>query len=157
MPLQELFGKRSKAAAVVGATTIAFVVAGPAPAAYAGPECGNLGCSSTVNDSGVGAVAYFNWCRSWDLTGASTTTQPTCSSGGAAQKTEWLSPGEHTPWDQDWDAFRVDAGWCYKVSFDIPGPINDDETYDRRGKSALYVKVGDEANAHIVRQSSSSC
>ncbi|SOD83260.1 hypothetical protein SAMN06272781_8089 [Streptomyces sp. 1222.2] len=59
--------------------------------------------------------------------------------------------------DQDWDAFRVDAGWCCRVSFDIPGPINDDETYDRRGKSALYVKVGDEANAHIVRQSSSSC
>ncbi|MFD9120894.1 hypothetical protein ACFU6M_03700 [Streptomyces bottropensis] len=43
------------------------------------------------------------------------------------------------------------------MSFDIPEPINDDETYDRRGKSALHVKVGDEANAHIVRQSSSSC
>ncbi len=94
-----------------------------------------------MNDNGVGAVACFNWCRSRDLTGTSTTTEPTCSS----------------PWDQDWDAFRVDAGWCYKVSFDIPEPINDDETYDRRGKSALYVKVGDEANAHIVRQSSSSC
>lgn len=38
MPLQERFSKRSKAVAVVGATAIAFVVAGPAPAAYAGPS-----------------------------------------------------------------------------------------------------------------------
>jgi hypothetical protein len=118
-----------------------------------GESCGVLGCSSVVNDSAFGATAWFNWCMGGG-TGASTTTLPTCDH----QKPFPLSPrGDHTPYDQDWDVLEVDAGWCFKVKFIVDFGTDFTRTYDRRGKSALYVKAADNADAHVQAQSSSSC
>jgi len=34
-----------------------------------------------------------------------------------AQKTYNLTGGGgHTPYNQDWDTFQVDAGWCYTTT-----------------------------------------
>lgn len=128
---------------------------GAAPAS-AGPSCGITGCSSTYNDSGVGATAYFNWCTGLG-TGDYTSEEPRCSDEDVAQDTRWLNPGDHTPDNQDWDAFRVDAGWCYRVDYRLGVFTDFSVTYNRRGLSAVYVKVGDPYDAHITRQSSTSC
>jgi hypothetical protein len=137
-----------------------FGVAGllfAATPASAGPSCTLGQCSSTYNDSNVGLTAYFNWCTPDMGTGDYTSGEPTCRDEGVAQKTTWVSPGQHTKSSEDWDAFRVDAGWCYRVDFKI-GPITDfSYTYDRRGAPAVWVKVGDTYDAHVKAQSSSVC
>jgi hypothetical protein len=158
-------------AVVVGAAAVLAAVAGPMPAAHAdtagnrrtaayaakGKDCSWVGCSSTVNKTGYAVTAYFNWCRAGDSTADWTKKEPTCTDDGAKQKKRILAANDHTPWDQDWDAFRVDAGWCYIVDFDLPGPANRHERYDRRGKSAVWVKVGDEADAYVTRQTLKPC
>ncbi|KUO09719.1 hypothetical protein [Streptomyces sp. DSM 15324] len=148
---------RVRSLVVVGALGAAAVL-GAAPTAQAGTGC-TLGlCSTTVNDSAYGVTAVFNWCRADDSTGDSTATEPRCSSDGVSQKTMNLTArGGHTPYNQDWDAFRVDAGWCYKVKFVRTGQRDFTRTYDRRGKTALWVKVGDNADAHVQDQGTASC
>lgn len=144
--------------AVVVAALGAAVVVGVAPNAQAGTGCTLTLCSTTVNDSAYGVTAYYNWCRGGDSTGDSTATEPKCASDGERQKTQNLTArGGHTAYNQDWDAFRVDAGWCYKVKFIRTGQPEFTRTYDRRGKSALWVKVADNADAHVLDQGTASC
>lgn len=129
------------------------------PSASADPGCAPVvgWCSSSVNDSAFSATALFNWCTGGS-TGDSTATRPTCSSGGVAQKTYSLSPrGGHTPYSEDWDTLQIDAGWCYRVKFVITAGTDFTRTYNRIGTSALYVKVADDADAHVQAQASSSC
>ncbi|MCT9930149.1 hypothetical protein N5079_07915 [Planotetraspora sp. A-T 1434] len=141
------------AAMLLGSTALAVL---PADAAFAGPSCTVAGCSTTFNDSPMEAWAYFNWCRKGDSTGAWTVSEPTCTSGGASQDTFYLDSGGHTPLGQDWDAFRVDAGWCYRVKFVVSFGSDFTRTYDRRGQSAAWVKVADNADAHILAQTNTS-
>ncbi|SFO04043.1 hypothetical protein SAMN04487980_104815 [Streptomyces sp. cf124] len=143
----------------VAVTAVAFVaVLGTGTTAHAGASCGVTGCSSSVNDTSVGATALKNWCRGGDSTGASTDKQPTCKSDDVPQKSMYLSPnGGHTPYREDWDTLRVDAGWCYKVRFIVDFGDDFNRTYDRRGLSAAYVKAADNADAHVIGQSTSSC
>ncbi|MDX3310917.1 hypothetical protein P1S61_17950 [Streptomyces sp. ME08-AFT2] len=143
---------------VVVAALGGTAVMGVAPNAQAGTGC-TLGlCSTTVNDSAYGVTAYFNWCRGGDSTGDSTATEPKCAPDGARQKSQNLTArGGHTPYNEDWDAFRVDAGWCYKVKFVRTGQSDFTRTYNRRGTSALWVKVGDNADAHVLDQGTASC
>ncbi|MFG2479732.1 hypothetical protein [Streptomyces fagopyri] len=149
--------RRSRAIAVTAALAAVFV-GGPAPAAFAGASCSIAGCSSQVNDSSLGATGLKNWCLGGNSTGDLTTTQPTCSSDGVAQKTYYLSSGGgHTPYSEDWDTLRIDAGYCYKVKFIIDLAPDFTRTYDRRNTSAAWVKSADNADAHVVGQSSSSC
>ncbi|MEV4383623.1 hypothetical protein [Streptosporangium sp. NPDC049644] len=125
-----------------------------APARVLGPSCSVLGCSSVVNDSNTVATALRNWCLSTGSTGTLTTTRPACGT----QSTYLLgSKGSHTPWDQDWDVLQVDAGWCYYVKFTLPGQPDNYTRYDRRGKSAGWVKVEDFSDAHVLGQSQTSC
>ncbi|MGW3111638.1 hypothetical protein [Streptomyces sp. NPDC001091] len=140
-------------------TAMAFVaVLGSATAANAGASCSIAGCSSSVNDTALGATALKNWCRGGDSTGAWTATQPTCKSDNVSQTTYYLSSGGgHTPYQEDWDTLRIDAGYCYKVKFIVDLGSDFTRTYDRRGTSAAYVKAADNADAHVVGQSSSSC
>jgi hypothetical protein len=141
------------------AISVGGLLGGAAAPAAADPGCAPIvgWCSTTVNDSSLFATALFNWCTGGN-TGDSTTTRPTCSSGGVAQKTFFLSAGGgHTPFNEDWDTFQVDAGWCYRVRFVITAGPDFTRTYDRRGTTALYVKVADDADAHIQAQSSTTC
>ncbi|MEU6242474.1 MULTISPECIES: hypothetical protein [unclassified Streptomyces] len=146
-----------RAAAAV--TAMAFIaVLGSATTASAGASCSIAGCSSSVNDTSLGATALKNWCRGGDSTGAWTATQPTCKSDNVAQTTYYLSSGGgHTPYSEDWDTLRIDAGWCYKVKFVIDLAPDFTKTYDRRGTTAAWVKAADNADAHVIGQSSSSC
>jgi hypothetical protein len=126
----------------------------PANVMPLGESCSALGCSSVVNDSSDYATALRNWCRDDDSTGDTTTTRPTCGN----QDTFSLSPrGGHTPYDADWDVLQVDAGWCYKVKFIIDLAPDKTKTYDRRGLPTIWVKAADNADAHVVGQSSTSC
>jgi hypothetical protein len=140
---------RAVAAMLLGATALAVL---PASAAHAGPNCSAAGCSTSFNDSPHEAWAYFNWCRDHDSSGASTDKEPTCG----AQNTYLIGSGGHTPFGQDWDAIRVDAGWCYRVKFVVSFGRDFTRSYDRRGQSALWVKVSDNADAHILTQTNSS-
>lgn len=149
-------GRRVRAACVVGALTLAAVASGTP--AYAGASCGITGCSSEVNDSAYSATALKNWCTSGGGTGDLTGTKPTCTVDNVQQTTYFLSSGGgHTPYKEDWDVLQIDAGWCYKVHFIVDFGSDFTKTYDRRGTSAGYVKVSDNADAHVQGQSTSGC
>ncbi|WP_217624553.1 hypothetical protein [Streptomyces sp. TRM64462] len=138
----------TKAVAVLAAGA-GLAVLSPAPQAYAGGSCSWAGCSQTYNYSGVYATAFRNWTCDWGTTGSWSTG---CFSGSSYG----LSNGAHTPNGEDWDVFRVDAGWCYLVELHAPAK-KWHVRYDRRGKSAAYVKVEDWGAAYIRGQSTSTC
>jgi hypothetical protein len=140
----------------VGAVAALAVLMAPAPAAHAGGSGCWFGCSSSKNETSTfGAAALFNWCWPNNETGDSTTTKPTCSSDGGPQKSYLLRPnGGHTPYDEDWDTLQIDAGWCYKVRFEIDFGRDFTQVYDQRGKPDLWVKVADNAHAHIFAMDS---
>jgi hypothetical protein len=139
------------AASLAAASTL--WIGGAASAKALDESCGSTGCSSSVNDSAYSATALFNWCGG-GTTGTLTTTRPTCGN----QKSMGLVPGGgHTPWNEDWDTLQIDGGWCYKVKFTLPAQPDNVTRYDRRGKSAAWVKVEDFSDAHVLAQSTSSC
>jgi hypothetical protein len=106
-------------------------------------------CSVTKNRSTLNVTAFKNWVCDWGSTGSTST-------GCAGAPTWTVRPGERTPSGQDWDVLRVDAGYCYKVAvFDVY--VNATRTYDRRGRSALFIKVGNTGTLTVLAQSSSSC
>jgi len=152
---------RRKLALIAGVAAAALaVLLGHAPAAHAdegvdGASCTG-GCSETVNQSAYSVLAFRNWCTSGS-TGSSTTTQPTCTVDGVAQQWSWISPGNQTPSGQDWDGFRVDAGWCYNVTFYSYIYGFSWRTYNRVGASHLYVKVSNDATAYVTAQRYGSC
>jgi hypothetical protein len=117
-----------------------------------------VGCSTSVNDTSIGTFAYRNWCWGGNSSGDWKDNLPDCVSDGVRQAPFYLNiNGGHTPRDQDWDVIRIDAGWCYKVFFNRLWVPSFTRTYDQRGRGTIYVKVGDEAVAHIKGQSTSSC
>jgi hypothetical protein len=141
------------AASVIAVTATSTAVLGSfAPAAHASGSCVlGIYCSTTVNLTSLGVLAVKNWTCGGYSNGDSSTG---CVDLGT---TRVLWQGDATPAGQDWDAFRVDAGWCYRVSFDA-GLTTYTRVYDRRGMSSpVYVKVSDDAEANIVGQSASSC
>ncbi|MDX3517826.1 hypothetical protein [Streptomyces scabiei] len=135
-----------------GAAMVALLVLSPAQQAYAGTSCTPvLGCSETYNYSGSLVLAVRDWTCKSGTTGSSNTG---CVSLG---NTRWLSNGYRTPSGQDWDAFKVDAGWCVLVEFQIPAK-KWHVTYDRRGRSTpVYVKVENFGTAYVRGQSTTSC
>ncbi|MFD6415154.1 hypothetical protein [Streptomyces sp. NPDC060194] len=143
----------------VAVTAMAFVaVLGSGTAAHAGASCDITGCSSSVNDTSLGATAFKNWCGSGSTGTLTENSLTSCKSGDVAQATYYLSAnGGHTPYREDWDTLRIDAGWCYKVRFIVDFGDDFNKTYDRRGKGAAYVKAANNADAHILGQSTSSC
>ncbi|GGJ67681.1 hypothetical protein [Streptomyces brasiliensis] len=75
-----------------------------APQASANDDC-YYGCSQTYNQSPYRVYAAKRWCNSKN---------GPCTDYNSYM---WLDPGSvgkptHTPLNQDWDTFRVDAGWC---------------------------------------------
>jgi hypothetical protein len=142
--------KKRGIAAAIGLVAVAVFLV-PAPTADASPSCGLLGCSTTANQSRTAVLAVRDWTCSYGTTGYAS---PGCVS---LSNTRWLSSGQWTPAGQDWDAFRVDAGWCYKVELFLPYK---DWTmyYDRSGMSTpIYVKVEDHGIAFVHDQKYGSC
>lgn len=147
-----------KSAAALAASAIAIVLFGPAPVAQAGASCSILGCSGTQNDSQYSITVYRHWCGGGNNADG-TTTKPTCKSDGVAQQEATRAPGTGTSPNVDWDVFRVDAGWCYKVRFKSPYHTDFDHTYNMSATTsvALYVKVSDDWRAHVMSQKYGSC
>ncbi|TKK89912.1 hypothetical protein FDA94_08540 [Herbidospora galbida] len=136
-------------AAVAGlAASAAFLV--PVSPAYAGGNC-SVVCGRVVNDSTTGITAFQHWTCSTGTTG-------TASTGCVASSpTMWLTTFASTPSGQDWDAFRVDAGWCYRVLLEVPGKAWT-MTYNRSTSSTpVYVKVENWGLATIKAQKRGSC
>jgi hypothetical protein len=142
------FSKLARLLIVFGLSATVTTGLATTPAAAAVRLC--VLCSKTTNSSGGSVFVVKSWTCSGGSTGSSST-------GCAGGETRWISNGDSTPAFEDWDVFRVDAGWCYRVRFMIP--YKDWEvTYDRRGQGAhLYVKVEDHATAIIKSQSTSFC
>lgn len=74
----------------------------------------------------------------------------------------WLNPGGSTAWNEDWDGFRVDAGWCYRFVVETywPPPRPTDVTgyrIDRRGLGEYWFQVHDNQTARIFTQTTSAC
>ncbi|MFD4231367.1 hypothetical protein [Streptomyces sp. NPDC058545] len=148
--------KTSITAAAMAAALAAVI--GPVAPAQAGGSCTG-GCSETINESHVGAIAFRNWCRSGDLTGAETSTQPTCTVEGVPQSTKLLAAWTgRTPVGEDWDGFRVDAGWCYRVFFHSYIWGDWWHNYNQSNKTThSWVKVSNDATAYINQQKQGSC
>ena len=107
-------------------------------------------CSATRNESSLGVYVG----RDWQCGGT------TGTAGGencaAAANRKWIYTGESTPAWNDWDTFRVDAGYCYKVHFILPYD-SWDQYYNRSGTSAVWVKVEDHGVAVVKAQRYGSC
>jgi hypothetical protein len=89
-----------------------------------------------INSSGYSVLAAKNW--------------------GSKSPQSWLSPGSATPRWEDWDAFRIDAGWCYKFII-WQGPIPTWHTWDRRGLDSAWYQIHDHQSADVYFQSTTSC
>ncbi|GCD92731.1 hypothetical protein [Embleya hyalina] len=141
--------------AVVAVLGAAAIVAVPTPA-YAG-GC-TLICSETMNQSNLPATVARNYCEAGS-TGDYTSTQPTCSSADEPQEWRTLAAGERTPQDEDWDTFRVDTNWCYKVFFESFLPWGKEWTsyFSASPQGPMYVKVGNDYTAHIKEQTYGPC
>ncbi|MFI7709216.1 hypothetical protein [Nonomuraea sp. NPDC049480] len=88
---------------------------------------GGVVCSAITNLSVFRVRVYQDWCEG----------SGPCA--GTAQM--WLSPGASTPLLEDWDAFRIDAGWCYSYAIAPPGlPVR------QYGERWIRVRNGMRAN-----------
>jgi hypothetical protein len=139
---------RRTAAAGLGVAAAVAVLATPAAADPEAAAC----CSKTTNNSQYSVLTYRHWTCDWGSTGS--------SSDGCTdldpEKSKWLAPGEYSPVLQDWDVLRVDAGWCYKVQFIVPGKVWT-LYFNRSGLGHRYVKIEDWGTAVVKAQRYGSC
>ena len=134
--LGKLAGTRTVRAAVIAAVAVTGLMVAPSGAAQAGESCTG-GCSETHNRSTALVMAGRDW--------------PNPSADWI-----WVSPGYNTPSKQDWDAFRVDAGYCYTVKWQVYGVTTSTKKYDQRGKGNLWVQVHNDEIAIVTHQSTTS-
>jgi hypothetical protein len=114
----------------VAAIACAVAVAVPLLQATASPARAD-GCSGGAVCSAVTNLSVFRVLviRDWECVNQS------CAN------TMWLSPGQSTPLLEDWDGFRIDAGWCYSYAITPPGiPVH------RYGERWIQVHNGQRAN-----------
>ncbi|MCX5409882.1 hypothetical protein OHA37_39330 [Streptomyces sp. NBC_00335] len=110
-------------------------------------------CSETFNKSGDSVYVARSWCgdQEWLAQNA-----PPC---GDRNGDYWLQKGQGTNPNQDWDAFRVDVGWCYTFQTQsyLWGWYNK-EVVDRRGKpTAEWVRVHDDETTFVLSQGTTHC
>ncbi|MFD3939735.1 hypothetical protein ACFWSF_32490 [Streptomyces sp. NPDC058611] len=141
---------------VAASALAAGALLGSAPTASAGEVCDG-GCSQTYNDTGGSVVVARNWCwglwEGWQRSGDDVVRQ--CNSN---DKYALLSPWTRTSGTVDWDTFRVDRGWCYRVYFynDWTGGKTW-HTFDRTGSDGLWIKVSNYESAHIYSRTYGRC
>lgn len=125
---------------------------GLAAPSSASSSCTYPACSSIANRSGLGVYVARDWCGTLEQL---TQNSPPC---GAANTDHWLADGAGTPSHEDWDTFRVDAGWCYQIRTWHKIGYNTYATINRIGQStAVWVRVHNDQIAFITSQGSSSC
>jgi hypothetical protein len=143
-----LVAPTAQASPVTEPATVAAPVTGPVTQ---GGSCTVLViCSQTQNTSTLVVSTARNWVCGG---GTGATGGYGCVSG------PFLTIGSgtgHTPYFEDWDSFRVDAGYCYRVTFVQPH-YQWNSTYNRVGAGAVWVKVGDTTTAVVTAQRYGSC
>ncbi|GAB2992006.1 hypothetical protein GCM10027184_52640 [Saccharothrix stipae] len=115
-----------------------------------GSSCTEPFCSKTDNESHLGVYVG----RDWTCDGTTGTARGESCVSTANRR--WISPDQRTPSGQDWDAFRVDAGYCYKVRFSLPYDAWV-HYYNRSNTTAVWVKVENHAIAFVQAQRWGSC
>lgn len=149
----KLLKSLSKKFATIGIIAVIAAVLMPASPAQAGTSC-TLGifCSTTYNRSSLGVFVVRNWNCSTGTTGTASTG---CVNLGGG--TRWIDPGKDTPHAEDWDAVRVDAGYCYRIRLQMPQKTWT-MTYNRSGlNTPVYVKVENVGLAVVEAQKYGSC
>jgi hypothetical protein len=149
--------RKFRRAALRGVVVIALVAGGllaATPQASAGASCSFIGCSHTHNASQYSVFTAHNWCWGDDAQRPDSA----ISQCNSSSQLLWVSAGSVTPSGQDWDAFRVDGGWCYRGywSNTYTGSYTD-FTINRIGQGGVWVKTADYQHAWVTYQSVSSC
>lgn len=139
----------------ITATVASFAFVVSTSTAQAGGACDWSGCSEFTNGSHLGVLAVKHWnCG----TGTTGTASEGCVNTG---DTKWIYTGERTPVSQDWDALRIDAGYCYKVEFLNEFPLLAKRwtmTYDRTNSAKpVYVKIENPSQGYVLAQKRGSC
>ena len=129
-------GRALRALIATGVLAIGLTLVASQPAS-AGGSC-TFGCSETHNTSGLSVLAGRNW-------------------GDPYGQTLWIAPGGKTPQKQDWDAFRVDAGWCYHVLWYTYGVPDHWTNYNQIGRGEAWIQVHNHQTAVVQRQHTVSC
>ncbi|HEX2685820.1 MAG TPA: hypothetical protein VHN14_04350 [Kofleriaceae bacterium] len=129
---------------IAAAAVPALLLVTPARTASAGESCLG-GCSETHNKSQYGVFTARDWCSGGPCSGS---------------QTLWIYTGQQTPDNQDWDTFRVDAGWCYKGSirtYIYPFWHTTNYTWDQSGKGNLWIQVHNNQTATVDWQGYGHC
>jgi hypothetical protein len=116
-----------------------------------GSTCRSGLCSQIENSSQYWVYLARDWCGTANYIYNNT---PPCGPSGTQHPTRYLDPNVTTPQFQDWDSFRVDAGWKYNYTVYFRGCICwSNRSVDRRGSStAAWVRVHDNEVAVITSQ-----
>jgi hypothetical protein len=125
--------RRLTAMACALAVSVPVLLATAASPANADDRCtGGVLCSATTNLSAFRVLVSRQWCdgRNGPCEGS---------------QSIWLSPGASTPPLEDWDAFRIDSGWCYSYNI-TPGGI------PRRQYGERWIQVHNHERAYIIGQ-----
>ena len=143
------------ATAVVTAPTAAAAppaapVAAPS-AAVADPPTVQACCSYIRNGTNLPVVAYKSWTCGHGTTGTASTS---CVNPNGTWR--WVAANDSTPVFEDWDALRIDGGWCYRVELHVPGKTWT-VTYNRVGLGHTYVKVEDWGRGLVTAQAYNRC
>lgn len=113
-----------------------------------GSSCWTGLCSQINNKSHTWVYLARDWCGSDSYKYQD---EPPCGWGSV---TRYLYAGEITPQFEDWDSFRVDAGWRYYYTVYFRGcPCWSSRSVDRRGSATpAWVRVRDNEVVVIERQ-----
>ncbi|TWP47958.1 hypothetical protein FKR81_30275 [Lentzea tibetensis] len=100
--------RRVAAIACTLAVSASLLQAATASPASADDKC-TVGviCSATTNLSVFRVRVSKSWC-------------PKDGAPCPGSDEMWLYPGQSTPLLEDWDAFRIDSGWCYSYFLTPP-------------------------------------
>jgi hypothetical protein len=116
-----------------------------------------IGCSVTQNNTGAAVYVARDWCNHSGTDNQHWFSEtPPCGPPSVTHPAQWI-PGHSSSPSGDWDVFRVDAGWCYKVHWDVTASPDHDTTYNRSNAGSEFVRVENNERAIITFQRFGTC
>lgn len=123
----------------------------------ASTSCSIAGCSVTQNNTGAEVYVVRDWCNHSGTDNEHWFSEtPPCGAPSVTHPAQWIAGHSSSP-SGDWDVFRVDAGWCYKVHWDVTLAPDHDTTYNRSNAGSEFVRVHDNERAIITFQRFGTC
>jgi hypothetical protein len=146
---EQVMSLTRKAGGILAVLSLLLVsLVATAPSSSAGDHCVPPLCSRIVNDSPYWIVIARNWCGDEEYL---VRNDPPC---GAGQEVT-LNAGDSTPVavNEDWDTFRVDAGFCYIWTIWRLDLSSDSWYWDLTGSDThAWVRVHNDERATIQAQ-----